>query len=132
MKGGMHNEGVEIAQSRPRSLRHVNPDTSRHPGKHRRRDAHRLGRYEDSLVPERTDARNFLSATAHLLRERVHNVRVCARLDTDRFCLCLRLDLRRVSVSLCLEACAFRDGFRRRDGSVRLCVGLRLARYVNP
>jgi hypothetical protein len=107
--------GVEIAQSRPRWLRHVNPDTSRHPGKHRRRDTHRLCRYEDSLVPERTDARNFLPATAHLLRERVHNLRVRTRLDADRLCLCLRLNPRRVSLCLRLEPRAFRDGLRCRD-----------------
>ena len=113
-------------QSRPRSLRQVNPDTSGHPGKHRGRDTHRLCWYEHSLVPERTDARDLLPATAHLLRERVHNFRVRARPDADRLCLCLSLDARRVGMRLRLEARTFRDGLRRSDSRVRLCVGLRL------
>jgi len=62
--------GIGIASRRPRSLLHVHPDTSRHPGEYGRRYAHRLCRHEHRLVPERSDARDLLPAVAHLLRER--------------------------------------------------------------
>ncbi len=104
----------------------VRPDASRHPGKHRRRDAHRLCRDEHRLVPERGDALNLLPAAAHLLRELVRNLRVRARLDASRRRIRLRREPRRVRVCLRFEPRALRDGFRRRDGRVRLCVGLRL------
>jgi hypothetical protein len=104
----------------------VHPDASRHPSKHGRRDAHRLRRDEHSLVPKRSDARNFLSTAAHLLRKRVRDLSVRARLDANRLCFCLRREPRRVCGRLRLEPRALRDGFRRRDGRVRICVRLRL------
>ena len=110
-------------------LRHVHPNTSRHPGENGRRDAHRFSRHEHRLVPERSDARNLLSAAAHLLCERVRDLRVCARLDADRLCLCLCRESRCVRLCLRFKPRALRDGLRRCNGRVRLCVGLRLAKY---
>jgi hypothetical protein len=131
----MHNDwgGIGIAsRTRPHSLRHVHPNTSPHPSEHGRRDAHRLGRHEHSLIPERSNACDLLSAAERLLRERVNDLRVCARLDAYRLCLCLRCEPRRVCLCLRLETRALCDGLRCCDGRVRLCVcfGLIIEKFV--
>ena len=129
----MHG-GLGIAQSplrRSLILNQVHADAGGHTGKHGRRDAHRLRRYEHSLVPKRRDARDLLPTAAHLLRERVCDLRVRARLDANRLCLRLSREPRRVGGRLRFEPRALRDGFRRRDGRVRICVRLSLREVVS-
>ena len=109
----------------------VHPYARSHPSKHGRRDAHSLRGYENCLIPKRGDARDLLSTTAHLLRKRVHDLRVRERLDANRRRLRLRREFRRVRARLRFEPRALRNGFRCRDGRVRLGVGLRLQRRYN-
>jgi hypothetical protein len=113
-------------QSQSLLLSQIGSQTSRHPSEGRYRDAHSLGRHKDRLVPERRHARDLLSPPAHLLRERIPDVGVGARLDADRLRFCLSRKVRRVRLGLGFDAGALRSGFGGGDNGVCFCVGLRL------
>jgi hypothetical protein len=107
-------------------LSQIRADTNCQARKGGSHDAHRLSRDKDSLVPERSNARNLLAAAAHLLRELVFDVRVGPRFDADCFRLGLGGEPRRVCLCLGFDAGALGDGFGGCDDGVCFCVGLGL------